>query len=554
MPSISDEVSMFRLWRRTSDSAEWLPTSRLLVHVGDGGSVVPAHLSWVTEDGAQSAMGFSPDMATCYGHRRTTAGDVVEVRGERDDRRVYPEGADGALGYEFDTEVEDAGGWYPAGRLKMLIDDGSEAPVRWVAWGDQTGNTCSFALRSVSPSGNADVSDLVSAVWASAEHRDAGEVAKNLVDASTSKWFAPHNRASLEFRLTQEIAVDRYVLTAANDAPDRDPATWTLRGSADGHLWRTLDIRSGQSFAERHQSRMYRIAEPGSYGHYRLDITGNNGSPHLQLQAVRFRAYGSGGFVGYRQRPGHAPVAYRGIRVAQASPDMPAEPLPEDAPAPSKARRATSTRGFPPNTLDAEGTPIWLSELASDEPHHTLHVVRGLEPAQALEALGANPQLFQPCELPRAKPDRWSSLPGAALGIQPGTSAALLAGRIGAWTFVYDDSAFTGHDDTTSLSANGRVAATSTYSSHGDADFTYAVDGTQLAWINVYDLNLKDDLSGMPDELRAAFEAAGTVEHDYLEPGEPDDDVCMRAICALASLSCTVEDLRRIPLLATPFG
>ncbi|MGW1320275.1 hypothetical protein [Streptomyces sp. NPDC002426] len=58
----------------------------------------------------------------------------------------------------------------------------------------------------------------------------------------------------------------------------------------------------------------------------------------------------------------------------------------------------------------------------------------------------------------------------------------------------------------------------------------------------------------MPDALRAAFSVAGTIEHDYLEPGQPDYDICMRAVCALASLFCTVEDLHRVPLLVTPFG
>jgi hypothetical protein len=320
----------------------------LLVHVSDGGTVVPAQLSWVTEDGAQCSVGFSPDMASCYGHCHTAGGDVVEVRGELDDRRGYPEGAEGARAYEFDTEVEEAGGWRPAGRLRVLIDDGGETPMRWVAWRDRSDLARSIALRSVSPSGNADLGDLVTAVWASAEHRDAGEVARNLSDASTSKWFAPHNRASLEFRLAQPSAVDRYVLTSANDAPDRDPAAWTLRGSADGYSWRTLDVRFGQSFADRHQSRTYRIAEPGSYRHYRLDITGNNGSPHLQLQAVRFLA-GSGGFVGHRQRTGQAPVPYRGTRVAWPSPDMPAEPPPDDASAPSEPGSIPSTPGFAPS-------------------------------------------------------------------------------------------------------------------------------------------------------------------------------------------------------------
>lgn len=347
------------------------------------------------------------------------------------------------------------------------------------------------------------------------------------------------------------------MLTSANDALDRAPATWTLRGSADGYLWRTFDIRSGR--------RSPSGTGTGCTGSPSQDpmtlclgttvTTGTTGSRHLQLEAVQFLVDGRGRVVGCRHHAGHAPVAHWGIPIAQSPPDMPAEPLPDDAPAPLKARPAMSTPGFPPNTLDSQGTPIWLSELASDEPHHTLHVARGLEPAQALEALGAEPRLFQPCELPSAKPDRWSSLPGAALGIEPVPSApaALLAGRIGAWTFVYDDSMFTGHDDTTSLSANGRAAATSMFSINADTSLTYAVDGTQLAWIDVDDLDLKKDLSGMPDELRAAFQAAGTVEHDSLKPGQPDADICMRAICALAGLSCTLEDLRRIPLLATPF-
>jgi hypothetical protein len=271
------DVFVFSMWQRAEDSAEWLPTSRLSVHVDDGGSVVPVRLSWATEDGAQSAVGFTPDMTSCYGHRRTADGDVAEVRGELAGRTGHPKG-DGTRWLEFDAEAEDAGSWHPAGRLRVLIDDGSEAPVRWMSWTDPQGTTCSVALRSVRPSGNADVTDLVSTVWASAEHSAAGEVASNLVHPSGSKWLAWHNRASLEFRLSQPVVVDRYVLTSANDAPDRDPAAWVLRGSADGQTWRTLDTRSGQSFSERHQPRRFRITEPASCDRFRLDITGTNGS------------------------------------------------------------------------------------------------------------------------------------------------------------------------------------------------------------------------------------------------------------------------------------
>ncbi|WP_268247669.1 hypothetical protein [Lentzea flava] len=196
-----------------------------------------------------------------------------------------------------------------------------------------------------------------------------------------------------------------------------------------------------------------------------------------------------------------------------------------------------------------------MSELASDEnPNHTVHVVSGLEPAEALEILGAKPRLFQPCELPDGKPDRWTSLPAAALGIESGASGALLAGRIGEWTFVYDDSMATDHLSTPSLSANGRSAATSMFSIHANASLSYFVNSEQLAWIDIHD-DLEENLPSMPADLRAAFDAAGIFGLDGdVEPGKHDDAILMRAVCALAGLTCTLSDLRRIPLLVTAFG
>jgi hypothetical protein len=410
---VSDGVSVFafRMWRRGADSGQWVPGARLLVHLDDGGGGVPAQLSWVTEDGAQCALGFSPDMAGCYGHRRTAGGDVAEVRGELDDPRDGPGDGEGAGGYEFGTQVQDAGGWLPAGRLRVLAGDGGEAPARWVAWHDRSGNACSVALCAAGPSGSADVSGLVTAVRASAEHRGAGEVAANLVDASGSKWFAPRNRASLEFRLARPVPVNRYVLVSANDAPDRDPAAWTLRGSADGRLWRALDARTGQSFPGRHQSRMYRIAGPGAYERYRLDITGSNGSPHLQLQAVRFLA-DSGGFVGYRQLAGHAPIAYRGIRVMQASQDIPA-PLPEDASAPSKSSTPISTSGFQPSPSPS---PSATPAAGSTEPPLALEGRDGDGPNPRNLTIISDPALlaYGGCRLGRGEFLRNQSLTSAS--------------------------------------------------------------------------------------------------------------------------------------------
>ncbi|WP_367129254.1 hypothetical protein [Saccharothrix sp. HUAS TT1] len=135
--------------------------------------------------------------------------------------------------------------------------------------------------------------------------------------------------------------------------------------------------------------------------------------------------------------------------------------------------------------------------------------------------------------------------------------AALLAGRLGTWTFVYDDSGFTFDGATTALSAGSRSAATCAYLANGNATVAYAVDGEEVFWANVIDLDLETDLRDMPVDLRAAFEAAGTAEladAEPGEPGEPDFAVGLRAVCALAGLTCVLDDVRRTPLLVTAFG
>lgn len=92
------------------------------------------------------------------------------------------------------------------------------------------------------------------------------------------------------------------------------------------------------------------------------------------------------------------------------------------------------------------------------------------------------------------------------------------------------------------------------FSINGDASLTYAVDGKQVAWVDVDGLALEEDLPRMPAELRAAFEAAGTVEEEGIEPGEADSSIAMRAVCALAGLPLTLSALRQVPLVVLPFG
>ncbi|MCS0635517.1 GH92 family glycosyl hydrolase [Streptomyces sp. LP05-1] len=136
-----------------------------------------------------------------------------------------------------------------------------------------------------------NVTDTVTAVRASGENTGGGETKENLVDLQpTTKWLAFSPTAWAEFDLRAPVKLAAYALTSANDAAPRDPRDWTLKGSADGTDWKTLDTREGQSFAKRFQTVSYDLAgNTTAYAHYRLEITANNGASDItQLADVQF--------------------------------------------------------------------------------------------------------------------------------------------------------------------------------------------------------------------------------------------------------------------------
>ncbi|MFI9599405.1 GH92 family glycosyl hydrolase [Streptomyces sp. NPDC052043] len=141
-----------------------------------------------------------------------------------------------------------------------------------------------------------NVADHITEVRASAENTDGGEVKENLVDGeSGTKWLAFEPTGWVEFDFDKPVKIARYAFTSANDHAERDPKDWTLKGSTDGKDWKTVDTRSGESFAERFQTNTYDLAEPAEYQHFRLDVTKNNGAPDiLQLAEVQFSTGGDG--------------------------------------------------------------------------------------------------------------------------------------------------------------------------------------------------------------------------------------------------------------------
>ncbi|WP_184698489.1 GH92 family glycosyl hydrolase [Saccharothrix tamanrassetensis] len=135
-----------------------------------------------------------------------------------------------------------------------------------------------------------NVTDRVVDVAAGSEHAEAGEVKENLVDGNTaSKWLAFAPTGWARFTFPEPVAVRRYALTSANDAPERDPKDWALRGSNDGSAWTTIDTRAGEAFASRFQTKLYDMPNTTEFRFYQLDITANHGDAGLmQLAEVQF--------------------------------------------------------------------------------------------------------------------------------------------------------------------------------------------------------------------------------------------------------------------------
>lgn len=85
------------------------------------------------------------------------------------------------------------------------------------------------------------------------------------------------------WKIDRPFIATKYVLTAANDAADRDPKDWVVEGSNDGSSWTKLDEQSGISFPSRYYKMTFLIPNKTAYTYYRINITANNGASIFQL-------------------------------------------------------------------------------------------------------------------------------------------------------------------------------------------------------------------------------------------------------------------------------
>ncbi|MCK7554274.1 discoidin domain-containing protein [Chitinophaga sedimenti] len=140
-----------------------------------------------------------------------------------------------------------------------------------------------------------DVTDFTNATVTDQWNTTGGEGLPKAFDNDPyGKYLARQNTTWLQFYLPGGATVNRYALTSANDASDRDPKNFVLQGSNDGATWTDLNKKQNQTFNQRYQRQLYAFVNSTSYTYYRLHITANNGGAYTQMAELELYGTGTG--------------------------------------------------------------------------------------------------------------------------------------------------------------------------------------------------------------------------------------------------------------------
>ncbi|WP_237275472.1 basic secretory protein-like protein [Tenacibaculum ovolyticum] len=115
----------------------------------------------------------------------------------------------------------------------------------------------------------------------------------NLVDNNTgTKYLTFSASTTVNYNFVKGYVISGYSLTSANDAAERDPASWVLEGSNDGSNWTALDRRNNNSFSGRKEKKVFTFNNTTSFS--RIRFTFNNTSGNI-FQLAELEVFGEGG-------------------------------------------------------------------------------------------------------------------------------------------------------------------------------------------------------------------------------------------------------------------
>jgi hypothetical protein len=163
-------------------------------------------------------------------------------------------------------------------------DDGGVRLAEFQLWSDDTPTVVSASAENVPHQGVAQAFDGdKNTQWYNANAGDSG-------------WL------EYQFGGGEGRTLSRYALTSGNDVPERDPKDWQFQASNDGKIWANLDVRTGQTFDFRQQTKSFSFINHVPYCFYRLNITASQGAGRgLQLAELDM---GVGALTNAPQNPG----------------------------------------------------------------------------------------------------------------------------------------------------------------------------------------------------------------------------------------------------------
>lgn len=105
---------------------------------------------------------------------------------------------------------------------------------------------------------------------------------------SNTKWLdnagvpSSQNPSWIEVALPSAKVVNSLAITSANDAVERDPKSFTLKGSNDsGANWVDIESWSNETWNTRFERRVFTVANTDNYQVYRLSISENQGNSSM---------------------------------------------------------------------------------------------------------------------------------------------------------------------------------------------------------------------------------------------------------------------------------
>jgi alpha-L-fucosidase 2 len=137
------------------------------------------------------------------------------------------------------------------------------------------------------------VHESIAKVSSPSGHNGTGpseDVSKSIDNNPDTKWCIENPGRLVSWMLdlsSDRKVVNTYSITSANDVPDRDPTTWTLKGSNDNQIWVPLHSKTNYlRFPERRQKQTFIFTNNIAYRYYKIDFTPRTGISHFQLSEI----------------------------------------------------------------------------------------------------------------------------------------------------------------------------------------------------------------------------------------------------------------------------